>query len=79
MDLSATIKFFNPVRGFGFVVPDAGDREVFVHASVPFRSGMADLAPSQRAFVRAESIPRRLQATDKEPIRTEPTPTGYGE
>ena len=68
MDLPGTVKFYDPARGFGFVVPDAGGREAFVHASVLLRSGMTDLAPGQRVFVRAESAPRGLQATEIEPI-----------
>lgn len=67
-ELPGTVKFFDPARGFGFVVPDDGVREVFVHSSVLFRSGMTDLAPGQRVFVRAESVPRGLQATDIEPL-----------
>ncbi len=66
--LPATVKFFDPARGFGFVVPDGGDREVFVHASVLFRSGMTNLEPGQRVFVRAERVPRGLQATEIEPL-----------
>ena len=68
MEVPGTVKFFDPARGFGFVVPDDGGREVFVHSSVLFRSGMTDLAPGQRVFVRAESVPRGLQATDIEPL-----------
>ena len=68
VELPATVKFFDPARGFGFVIPDTGGREVFVHSSVLFRSGMTDLAPGQRVFVRAESAPRGLQATEIEPI-----------
>ncbi len=68
VDLPATVKFFDPARGFGFVIPDSGGREVFVHASVLFRSGMTDLQPGQRVFVRAESVPRGLQATEIEPV-----------
>ena len=66
--LRATVKFFDPARGFGFVVPDAGGPEVYVHSSVLFRSGMTDLAPGQRVFVRAESAPRGLQAREIEPL-----------
>ena len=58
----------NPARGFGFVVPDEGGREVFVHSTVLFRSGMTDMLPGQRVFVRAESVPRGLQATEIEPL-----------
>ena len=67
-DLPATVKFYDPARGFGFVVPDAGGREVFVHATVLFRCGMTDLEPGQRVTVRAESVPRGLQATEISPI-----------
>ena len=68
VELPATVKFFDPARGFGFVVPDGGSREVFVHSSVLFRSGMTDLLPGRRVLVRAESVPRGLQATEIEPI-----------
>ena len=68
LELPATVKFFDPARGFGFVVPDEGGREVFVHSSVLFRSGMTDLEPGQRVLVRAESVPRGLQATEIEPL-----------
>ena len=67
-EMPATVKFFDPARGFGFVVLDGGGREVFVHASVLFRSGMTDLEPGQRVFVRAERVPRGLQATEIEPL-----------
>ncbi|MCY3760731.1 MAG: cold shock domain-containing protein [Gemmatimonadetes bacterium] len=67
-ELPGSVKFFDPERGFGFVVPDEGDREVFVHSSVLFRSGMTDLEPGQRVFVRVESVPRGLQATQIEPL-----------
>ena len=68
MDVAGTVKSYNPLRGFGFVAPDDGGREVFVHASVLLRCGMADLQPGQRVFVRAESVPRGLQATEIEPV-----------
>ena len=67
-ELPATVKFFDPARGFGFVLLDGDDREVFVHASVLFRSGMSDLEPGQRVFVRTERLPRGLQATEIRPL-----------
>lgn len=63
-----TVKFFDAARGFGFVVPEEGGPEVFVHCSVLFRSGMTGLDTGQRVLVRAESVPRGLQATDIEPL-----------
>lgn len=68
LELPGTVKFYDPIRGFGFVVPDDGGREVFVHASALLRSGLADLQQGQRVFVRAESVPRGLQATEIEPL-----------
>ena len=67
MDLPATVKFFDPARGFGFVVPDKGGREVLVHSSIVFCSGMTDLAPGQRVFVRAENVPKRTMEWAVEP------------
>lgn len=64
LELPGMVKFYDPVRGFGFVVPDADGREVFVHASVLLRAGMADLQQGQRVFVRTESVLRGLQATE---------------
>ena len=68
VDLPGTVKFYNPVRGFGFVSPDRGGPEVFVHARVLERSGMDDLLPGKRVLVRAESVPRGLAAADIEPL-----------
>ena len=66
--VQGTVKFYDPARGFGFVVPDSGGREVFVHASVLLRSGLGDLQSGQRVSVWAEEAPRGLQATEIEPI-----------
>ena len=68
VELTGAVKFFDPARGFGFVVPDDGGPEVFVHASTLFRSGMTDLEPGQRVIVSAERAPRGLQATGIEPL-----------
>ena len=42
------VKFFNDQKGFGFVMPDAGGGDVYVHASALRRSGIAVLEPEQR-------------------------------
>ena len=42
------VKFFNDQKGFGFVVPENGGGDVYVHASALRRSGVASLTPEQR-------------------------------
>lgn len=42
------VKFFNEQKGFGFVVPDGGGPDVYVHASALRRSGVQSLQPEQR-------------------------------
>src|ERR1019366_4936063 len=39
-----TVKFFDLAKGFGFIVPEAGGKDVFVHRTAVERAGMSDLA-----------------------------------
>ena len=43
-----TVKWFNPTKGFGFIQPDDGSKDVFVHISAVERSGLGDLREGQR-------------------------------
>ncbi|MFO1185687.1 MAG: cold-shock protein [Bauldia sp.] len=43
-----TVKWYNPDKGFGFITPESGGKDVFVHATVLTRSGLAALAEGQR-------------------------------
>jgi cold shock protein len=43
-----TVKRFNPPKGFGFIQPDAGGADVFVHISAVERAGMRDLNEGQK-------------------------------
>ena len=40
---TGTVKWFNPTKGFGFIQPDAGGQDVFVHISAVQRAGLNDL------------------------------------
>ena len=45
---TGTVKFFNTQKGFGFITPSDGSRDVFVHISALERSGMRTLNEGQR-------------------------------
>ncbi len=43
-----TVKFYNDQKGFGFITPDQGDKEVFVHATALERAGIHGLSEGQK-------------------------------
>jgi CspA family cold shock protein len=43
-----TVKFYNYQKGFGFITPDAGGKDVFVHATALERAGLQGLAEGQK-------------------------------
>jgi CspA family cold shock protein len=45
---TGTVKWFNPSKGYGFIEPDDGSKDVFVHISAVERSGMGNLREGQR-------------------------------
>ena len=45
---TGTVKFFNTTKGFGFIQPDNGSTDVFVHISAVQRAGMQSLTEGQK-------------------------------
>jgi len=45
---TGTVKFFNTQKGFGFITPNDGSRDVFVHISAVERAGMSTLMEGQK-------------------------------
>jgi len=41
---NGTVKFYNEQKGYGFIAPDGGDKDVFVHATALERAGIRGLA-----------------------------------
>jgi CspA family cold shock protein len=50
-----TVKWFNATKGFGFIQPDGGARDVFVHISAVERAGLSTLSDGQRVSFEIES------------------------
>jgi CspA family cold shock protein len=54
MPNSGTVKFFNSEKGYGFIKPDDGGRDVFVHVSAVMSSGLGTLNEGQRVSFEVE-------------------------
>ena len=56
------VKRFDPGRGYGFVAPDSGGKDVFIHITALRRSGVAALDPGQRVLVEVVDGKKGLEA-----------------
>ncbi|HTD90288.1 MAG TPA: cold-shock protein [Burkholderiales bacterium] len=51
---TGTVKFFNATKGFGFIAPQDGSKDIFVHISAVERAGMQSLAENQQVSFDSE-------------------------
>ena len=51
---NGTVKFFNSVKGFGFIEPEDGSKDAFVHISAVERAGLSDLREGQKVSYELE-------------------------
>lgn len=70
MAIQGTVKFFNADKGYGFIAPDDGKQDAFVHITAVERAGLATLNQNQRVTYELEADKRgkmaavNLQAID---------------
>jgi cold shock protein len=62
-----TVKWFNPTKGYGFIQPDSGGKDVFVHISAVQRAGMESLDEGQR--LEFQVVPGRDGRTSADNIK----------
>ena len=62
------VKWFNPTKGYGFVQPDDGGKDVFIHISKLEEKGIANLEENQKISYETESNRGKTSATNIELI-----------
>ena len=63
-DVNGTVKWFDQVRGFGFVTPDDGGQDVFLHSSVLQRAGKQDVQQGEKVNLEVRDGQRGRQAVN---------------
>ena len=63
-----TVKWFNDAKGFGFITPDGGGKDVFVHHTAIQAEGFRSLAEGQKVTYEVQQGPKGPQASDVKPV-----------
>jgi CspA family cold shock protein len=63
-----TVKWSNPDKGYGFIAPDGGGKDIFVHVTALERSGVINLTEGQRLVVQVVQGQKGLEARSVQPL-----------
>lgn len=63
IEVTGTVKWFKPDKGFGFVAGDDGDKDIFVHKNLLRQANIEDLESGQRVKVRVQTAAKGREAT----------------
>ncbi|EHD13746.1 cold-shock DNA-binding domain-containing protein [Commensalibacter intestini A911] len=65
---TGTVKWFNPTKGFGFIVPEEGGKDVFVHITAVQAAGLRDLKENQRVSYEIVTERGKAAAANLKPL-----------
>ncbi len=66
--MTGTVKWFDDAKGFGFITPEDGSKDVFVHFSAIQGSGFRSLAEGQQVQFETEKTAKGLAAANVNPV-----------
>ena len=66
--MQGTVKWFNDQKGFGFITPESGGKDVFVHHSAIMSAGFRSLTEGDRVEFSIEQGPKGPSATNVQPV-----------
>jgi CspA family cold shock protein len=62
--VTGTVKFFNATKGFGFIAPEDGSKDVFVHISAVEQAGLRSLNEGQKVSFEIKADPKGAKAVN---------------